>query len=520
MNTHAVVLAAHGSDRDRDANATVRRHAEGVRARRLFAEVAAGFHQGDPGLDRVLDELGADAVTVVPFFTSAGHYSEVVLPKALARNRRYPKLRVRIAPPLGTHPGVAPLVARRVGELLRAEQLDRADLSLVVVGHGTKRHGASRQATLDLVATLARRRVAPEVLAAFIDDDPPLDGILSRTAHGTVVVVPFLIGGAHASGDLPAALGIEVASPAPLRGQRDGRTVLVDVPIGSYEGLVDLVIDLARRNPPPPPERFKRRGGRPPRAALPGTVHIVGAGPGDPGLITRRGLDLLRSADVIVHDRLAAPELLSETRPGAELVDVGKRPGHAPVSQEEIQRLLVAHARRGRTVVRLKGGDPFVFGRGSEEVAACRAAGIPCTVVPGISSAIAGPAAAGIPVTARGLSRGFAVLTARDADGQVPSELDAVVEADTLIVLMGRSSLDELSRRLIAAGRDPDTPAACIQSATTPQQRVTVARLATLAAAADRDGLEAPVVTVIGAVAALADIAAVAGAAPLAAATA
>ena len=239
---------------------------------------------------------------------------------------------------------------------------------------------------------------------------------------------------------------------------------------------------------------------------VPGAVHLVGGGPGDPGLITSRGLELLRTADVVVHDRLIASELLQEARTDAELIDAGKGPGHAPYTQAEINALLVDRARLGRTVVRLKGGDPFVFGRGSEEAAACRAAGVPVYVVPGVTSAIAAPAAAGIPVTARGLARSFAVVTAHQAGpgGQV-ADLRGLAGVDTLVVLMGRSSLGPLAAQLIEAGRDPATPAACIQSATTPEQRVTRATLATIADAADRDGLQNPVVTVIGAVAALAD---------------
>ncbi|MEO6057395.1 MAG: uroporphyrinogen-III C-methyltransferase, partial [Gemmatimonadales bacterium] len=167
---------------------------------------------------------------------------------------------------------------------------------------------------------------------------------------------------------------------------------------------------------------------------------------------------------------------------------------------------LVAQARLGRTVVRLKGGDPFVFGRGSEEAAACREAGVPVYVVPGVSSAIAAPAAAGIPVTARGLARSFAVVTAHNAGtGGETVDFRGLAAVDTLVILMGRASLGGITEQLVAAGRDPETPAACIQSASTPEQRVTRATLATIAEAADRDGLENPVVTVIGAVAALAD---------------
>ena len=250
-----------------------------------------------------------------------------------------------------------------------------------------------------------------------------------------------------------------------------------------------------------PAPRFRPRIGLAKRE--PGTVHLVGGGPGDPGLITARGLELLRAADVVVYDRLVAPELLQEAGAAAELIDAGKGPGHAALPQTEINAILVDRARQGRAVVRLKGGDPFVFGRGSEEAAACREAGVPVFVIPGVSSALAGPAAAGIPVTARGLARSFAVVTAHSADGL--NDLTALAAADTLVVLMGRDTLAQIATQLIGAGRDPDTPAACIQSATTSDQRVTLATLATIAAAADRDGLQSPVVTVVGAVAALAD---------------
>ncbi len=175
-----------------------------------------------------------------------------------------------------------------------------------------------------------------------------------------------------------------------------------------------------------------------------------------------------------------------------------------PLTQDEINRLLVDRARQGREVVRLKGGDPFVFGRGSEELAACREARVHCDVVPGVSSAIAGPAAAGIPVTARGIARSFAVVTAHQAGDGAEPEVAGLVGVDTVVVLMGRSSLPAFTARLIAAGRDPATPAACIQSATTPAQRVAVATLATIAEAAEREGLEAPVITVIGEVARMA----------------
>ncbi len=339
----ALVLAAHGSRRDPAANALVRRLAQAVRERRLFAEVAVAFHQGEPGFDAVLDELEAEAVTVVPVMTSAGHYADKVLPEALARNRRHSSVRLRITPPVGSHPGIAPLVARRVSELLRDYTLSRAETAVLLAGHGTLRHPASRETTLQLAETLRRRGVASEAVAAFLDDEPGLADALAEIRSDAVVVIPFLIGGgSHAAEDVPRAIGLEPGE-LPLVG-RQGRTrIVVDQAVGTLPGIVDIIVDLARRHPPPRP-RLGRRGTNPGRVAQ-GTVQLVGAGPGDPGLITARGLELLRRADVVVHDRLVGPALLEETRAGAELIDVGKGRGHAALTQEEINRAAGRSAR-------------------------------------------------------------------------------------------------------------------------------------------------------------------------------
>lgn len=241
---------------------------------------------------------------------------------------------------------------------------------------------------------------------------------------------------------------------------------------------------------------------------FPGIVFLVGAGPGDPGLITRRGLALLRLADVVAVDRLIGPEILTEIRPGAEIIYVGKTTKIESIPQERINDLLIDHARAGRSVVRLKGGDPFVFGRGYEEWAACHAAGIECVVVPGVTSAVAGPAAAGIPITHRRFVRSFAVFSAHAAEECEAPPLDyrALASIDTLVVLMGRETLGEVTQSLIAAGRTGSTPVACIEQATTSQQRVVLATLATLADEADRNVLRAPIVTVIGDVARFAEV--------------
>src|SRR6266498_5730364 len=197
----------------------------------------------------------------------------------------------------------------------------------------------------------------------------------------------------------------------------------------------------------------------------PGTVYLVGAGPGDPGLITVAGLQRLKEADVIVYDRLVNEAMLSEARPDAELVFVGKIAGESH-DQEAINRLLIEGARDGNRVVRLKGGDPFVFGRGGEEAEALREAGIPFEVVPGVTSAIAVPAYSGIPVTHRGLASTFAVITGHEDPEKPESSIDwpkLATAVDTLVFLMGAKQLPEIVHKLIANGRMPETPVAVIR---------------------------------------------------------
>jgi len=238
-----------------------------------------------------------------------------------------------------------------------------------------------------------------------------------------------------------------------------------------------------------------------------GVVYLVGGGPGDPGLITVKGLDILRRADVVLYDRLIPKELLAEAHPDAELIDVGK-PSHKPhrVSQDMIIDMMLDKAREGHTVVRLKGGDPFVFGRGGEEAIACAAAGIPYVVVPGVSSAIAVPAAAGIPVTHRNVSTMFTVFAGYEDLTKGDSHIDYytlahVARTGTLVLLMGASRLPQIVEQLIAAGVDPNTPAACIEWGTTSQQRVVTGTLADLPQLVADAQIGPPATTIIGAVA-------------------
>ncbi|HET8532731.1 MAG TPA: uroporphyrinogen-III C-methyltransferase [Methylomirabilota bacterium] len=233
--------------------------------------------------------------------------------------------------------------------------------------------------------------------------------------------------------------------------------------------------------------------------AASGRVVLVGAGPGDPELITRRGLRWLQRAEVVVYDQLVSPVLLDEAPPDALRIFAGKSSGNHCMPQAAINALLVRHALAGRLVVRLKGGDSFVFGRGGEEVQACIAAGVPFDLVPGVTAAVAVPAAAGIPVTHRGVASSFAVVTGHEDPSKPDGHVDWVRLAgavDTIVVLMGTAALPEIVRRLLAAGRDSATPAAVIRRGTTDAEEVVTGTLADIARRAAH--LSPPCTIVIG----------------------
>ncbi len=231
-----------------------------------------------------------------------------------------------------------------------------------------------------------------------------------------------------------------------------------------------------------------------------GRVWLVGAGPGDVGLITVRGQKLLERADVVVYDRLAGAELLTLTKADAELIDAFKAPGQHTVGQDWIHEVLIERARAGKEVVRLKGGDPFIYGRGWEEIEACCLAGIPCEVVPGVSSATGVPAAAGIPLTLRGQASTVSIVTPSVGKGLPARDLpyDAMAKMDTAVVLMGGAKLEEVTKGLIAAGRDGATPAAVVQEGTLPGERQVRGTLASIAGVVLDAGLRAPMVLIVG----------------------
>ena len=231
-----------------------------------------------------------------------------------------------------------------------------------------------------------------------------------------------------------------------------------------------------------------------------GKVYLVGAGPGDPDLLTLKGKKCLERADVVFYDRLVGEELLEYAAEGAELIYVGKRPGKHCVNQTTIEELLIERARQGKRVVRLKGGDPFVFGRGGEEAEALKRASIPYEIVPGVSSAVAVPAYAGIPLTHRACASSVAIVTghnaARNHDQIKWSGLARSV--DTLVILMGLHSLREIMSRLLEGGCDPQRPVALIQSGTRPSQKSVIGTVATIADLAEGEKFQSPTVIVVG----------------------
>ena len=328
---------------------------------------------------------------------------------------------------------------------------------------------------------------------------------------------------AHACTDDPVVNGAVAAEALRLRIP----CVRADLPAGgtartpAVARAADLVVAVGSAGEPDPGRvravrdavallletgELPLRTRRPPGA---GRVFLVGGGPGDPELITVRGRRLLAEADVVVVDRLAPRALLDDLDPAVEIVDVGKTPHGAGPTQTGISALLVDRARRGLRVVRLKGGDPFVLGRGGEEVLACVTAGVPVEVVPGVTSAVAGPAAAGIPVTHRGVAADFAVVSGHVEPGATPgSVIDWQALADgpaTLVLLMALDRVGAAAAELVKRGRPGSTPVAVVRRATLPDQQVLVATLATVGAAVADAGLRPPAVVVVGEVVGLRD---------------
>jgi uroporphyrin-III C-methyltransferase len=361
---------------------------------------------------------------------------------------------------------------------------------VLVVGHGSRREEANEDVRY-VARRIGEQGRFPLVEAAFLEIAQPdirrgFARLVRRGASEIIVHPYFLSPGRHARGDLPVKVR-EAADEFP------GVRYRITEPLAAHRLVIQAAIERIRETQCPAP------GDPWAHDELQGIVYLVGAGPGDPSLLTLRARDLILSCDVIIYDYLVNPEIVSLAPERAERIYVGKVGGGQQTPQADINRLLIERARRGQRVVRLKGGDPFLFGRGAEEAAALRDAGLRFEVVPGISSALAVPAYAGIPLTHRELSSSVAVLTgARAEDGALTEQIAALASAGTIVILMGAARLREIADALIAAGRPPQTPAAAIRWGTYAGQLVVAGTLRSIASDAERAGLRPPAVIIIG----------------------
>src|ERR1700738_1621270 len=366
---------------------------------------------------------------------------------------------------------------------------------VLVVGHGSRRHEANEDVR-EATQRIGERGRFGLIEAAFLEIEHPnireaFGRLVERGANEITVHPYFLSPGRHTRGDIPLEVR-EAASHYAGIGYR------ITEPLSAHPLVIEASVQRIFKSIELESDEKNARAAHY-RARL-GTVYLVGAGPGDPGLLTVKARDLLESCDVVIYDYLVNPELLRHVSTGAEHIYVGKVGGGRQTPQDEINRLLVRHARKGEAVGRLKGGDPFLFGRCAEEAEALRNAGVSLEVVPGISSALAVPAYAGIPLTKRGLSSSVAVLTgARGGDGAPEnSALANLASVETLVVLMGAAHLRQIAKDLTAAGRSAQTPAAVIRWGTYEGQQTVSGTLETIAVDAERVGMKAPAVIIVG----------------------
>jgi len=363
---------------------------------------------------------------------------------------------------------------------------------VLVVGHGSRREEANADVR-EAARRIGQRGRFQLVEAAFLEIEHPniaegYSRLVERGARSIVVHPYFLSPGRHTRGDLPREVSA-VAKQFPYVSYR------ITEPLSAHPLVIEAslgrileTIGHETHDDTPGVSNYKAELGK---------VYLVGAGPGDPGLLTLKARDLLASCDVVIYDYLVNPELLSHVPLAAERVYVGKVGGGQQTPQTEINRLLIEHALTGKRVVRLKGGDPFLFGRGGEEAESLQAVGIPFEIVPGISSALAVPAYAGIPLTHRGVSSSVAVITGVQLKSD-SSALGGVASADTIVVLMGVAHLGEIAETLMSSGRSPETPVAVVRWGTYEGQQTVVGTLQTIMIEAERARMRAPAVIIIG----------------------
>ena len=377
---------------------------------------------------------------------------------------------------------------------------DEVQRGVLVVGHGSRRAEANEDVR-EAARRIGERGGFVLVEPAFLEIEHPniAEGfarLVQRGARDITVHPYFLSPGRHTRGDIPVEVS-EAASRHP------GITYRITEPLSAHPLVIEASVE--RISESMDHEAHDRASGplhisRERYRAERGRVYLVGAGPGDPGLLTVKAVDLLESCDTLVYDYLVNPEVLAHVPASTERIYVGKVGGGRHTPQRQINHLLIQQARAGKRVVRLKGGDPFLFGRGAEEAEALVEAGIRFEVVPGVSSALAVPAYAGIPLTHRGMSSSVAVITgARGGDGAYEFGAFAhLALADTLVVLMGVAHLREIANDLMNSGRSVETPAAVIRWGTYNGQQTVTGTLGSIALEAERAGMRAPAVIIIG----------------------
>ncbi|MFJ2086002.1 uroporphyrinogen-III C-methyltransferase [Micromonospora chokoriensis] len=515
---------------------------ERVRRRGDIGDVEGGFIElSRPPLTDAVGALvarGHRALVALPLvLTGAGH-GKGDIPAAMAREQeRHPGLTYRYGRPLGPHPLLHTALEERIDAALAGA--DRAGTWVALIGRGSTDPDANAE-----VAKVARllwegrgyAGVEPGFISLAQPSVPAVLERLRRLGARRIVVAPYFL----FAGVLPDRIVAQSAEFAAAHSDLDVRVAEV---IGDCDALADLVRERyaealggdIRMNCDTCAYRvlmpgFADKVGRPQRphdhpddpvghhhdhghdhhhdhhGHEHGSVAVVGGGPGPDDLITVRGKALLDAADVVVVDRLAPQGLLAGLRPDVLVVDAAKVPRGPSMAQEAINAALVSHAKAGRQVVRLKGGDPYVFGRGHEEVQACEAAGVPVTVVPGVSSAIAAPALAGVPVTHRGVAHDLTVVSGHLPPGHPDSLVDwgALARArGTVVLLMAVDTIAKIAAVLIEHGRAPETPVLAVQDAGLPDQRSVPARLDEIGAVAAREEIRPPAVFVVGPVVAV-----------------
>ncbi|WP_328374436.1 uroporphyrinogen-III C-methyltransferase [Micromonospora zamorensis] len=523
---------------------------ERVRRRGDVGDVEGGFIElSRPPLTDAVGALvarGHRALVALPLVLTAAGHGKGDIPAAMAREQeRHPGLSYRYGRPLGPHPLLHEALEERIDAALAgahpagtglADTVDRAGTWVALIGRGSTDPDANAE-----VAKVARllwegrgyAGVEPGFVSLASPSVPAVLERLRRLGARRIVVAPYFL----FAGVLPDRIVAQSAEFAAAHPDLDVRVAEV---IGDCDALADLVRERyaealggdIRMNCDTCAYRvlmpgFADKVGRPQRphdhpddpvghhhhhghdhghAHDHGSVAVVGGGPGPDDLITVRGKALLDAADVVVVDRLAPQGLLAGLRPDVLVVDAAKVPRGPSMAQEAINAALVSHARAGRRVVRLKGGDPYVFGRGHEEVQACTAAGVPVTVVPGVSSAIAAPALAGVPVTHRGVAHDVTVVSGHLPPGHPDSLVDwaALARArGTVVLLMAVDTIAKIASVLIEHGRAPETPVLAVQDAGQAAQRSVPARLDEIGAVATREDIRPPAVFVLGPVVAL-----------------